>query len=367
MTTTLSTTINSDALPAATRTRAGGFWTGTVFVVGLTLLVAELDRAIANSFRAAGVAQNPIEYPLTAVAIGMIANFLLRWVRLHTYFRPAIRTEFYLKVGTVLLGARIMVGDLLATGAGGLVQAVVVVSMVFGFTWWLSGRLKLPNTLRAVMASAVSICGVTAAVAAAGSVKARKEEVTYTAGLVVLFSLPLMLLMPPLANALGVSAPVAGAWFGGNIDTTAAVVGAATLLSPKAQEVATVVKLSQNVLVGFAAFGLALLFATRFNQSEERPTARMIWTRFPKFVIGFALVSVFASTGLISRELAREIDTIGKWLFTLSFVCAGIEFSPREVWKAGWRPLGVYFAATIFNTVAALLMALLVFGLLFKG
>lgn len=351
----------------STRQRAGGFVAGTALLVALTLLVAELDRAIANAFSAQGVRQNPLEYPLTAVVIGLIANVALRATRLYTVVRPGIRTEFYLKIGLVLLGARISLGDLLATGAGGLVQALIMVSSVFFFTWWLGGRLKLSATLRAVMSSAVSICGVSAAIAAAGSVQAKKSEVTYIATLVILTALPLMVIMPPLAQALGLSGAVAGAWFGGNIDTTAAVVGAGTLYSPQAQEVAAVVKLSQNVLIGFVAFGLALYFVTvvRRGENEPRPGPRVIWERFPKFVIGFVIVSILATVGVFSRELAREIDTASKWLFTLAFIAIGLDFSLNDLRQAGWRPVAVYAAATVFNTVLALFVAYVIFGVVF--
>jgi len=366
------TTANAPAVPtpkaqATPRANAFGTLGGTLLLIGLTLLVAELDRAIASAFRANGVAQNPLEYPLTAVVVGLIVNFLLRATRTYNAIRPAIRTEFYLKIGLVLLGARISLGDLLATGAGGLIQAILMVTSVFFFTWWLGGKLKLSHTLRAVMASAVSICGVSAAIAAAGAVQARKEEVTYIATLVILTALPLMVLMPVLAGALNLTPAVAGAWFGGNIDTTAAVVGAGTIFNPKAQEVAAVVKLTQNVLIGFAAFGLALYFATIVNRGKDgaRPGPRLIWERFPKFVLGFVLVSVLVTVEVIGAPLAKEIDTAGKWLFTLAFVCIGLDFSLADLKQAGWRPVVVYMAATVFNTVLALGLAYVIFGVLF--
>lgn len=366
-TTSVSSTPTAESTQPTVRPSITSLIPGAVLLIVLTLLVAELDRAIANAFRAQGVAQNPLEYPLTAVVIGLIVNFILRATNTYTRIRPAIRTEFFLKIGLVLLGARISLGDLMATGAGGLIQALIMVTSVFFFTWWLGGKLKLSNTLRAVMSTAVSICGVAAAIAAAGSVQARKEEVTYVTTLVILTALPLMILMPPLAHAIGLSPTVAGAWFGGNIDTSAAVIGAGTIYGSKAQEVAAVVKLTQNVLIGFAAFGLALYFATVVNRGkgEERPSARVLWERFPKFVIGFVLVTILASTGVFSKELAREIDTASKWLFTLAFVCIGLEFSLKDLRQAGWRPVAVYLAATVFNTLLALVVSYVIFGVVF--
>jgi uncharacterized membrane protein YadS len=345
-----------------------GILIGAAILIALTVLVAELDIAIKDFFAERDISSNPLEYPLIAVLIGLAANAALRATGLYQRIRPAIRTELFLKVGLVLLGARISLGDLVSNGAGGLIQALIMVTSVFAFTWWLSGRFNLPPTLRAVMASAVSVCGVSAAIAAAGAVIAKKEEVTYITALVILTALPLMVVMPWVADALGLSETVAGAWFGGNIDTTAAVVGAGTLYGEKAQEVASVVKLAQNVLIGVVAFGLAFYFAAVVERDTSiRPSPRMLWDRFPKFVIGFVLVSILASVDLLSAGQISEIRQANNWAFALAFVAIGIEFAPGAVFDMGRGPITVYLAATVFNTVLALVAALVIFGALGMG
>lgn len=355
--------MTAQAMTSARPTGRRDLWLGLALLAALTVLVAELDGALAAVFRGRGVAQNPLEYPLTAVAVGLAANFLLRRLGWHERLRPAMRTELFLKVGLVLLGARISLGDLLATGAGGLVQALVLVSGVFFFTWWLGGRARLPETLKAVMASAVAICGVSAAIAAAGAVQARREEVSTITTLVILTALPLMILMPVLAEAMNLTPTVAGAWFGGNIDTTAAVVGAGTLYGPEAQQTAAVVKLAQNVLIGFVSFALALYFALRVEgEGAARPSPRVIWERFPKFVLGFLLVSLLATVGALTPPLVRELNTATQWAFALAFVCIGLDFSLASLREVGWKPVGVYLGATVFNTLLALAAAWVIFG-----
>lgn len=339
-----------------------------VMLVGLTWLAFELDRHIAGYFKTQGLSGNPLEYPLTAVVLGLIGNGVLRLLRWHEFSRPAIRTELFLKVGLVVLGSRIALGDLLAMGVGGLVQALIMVGSVFFFTWWLAGKFKLAPTLKAVMASAVAVCGVSAAIAAAGSVMAKREEVSTITALVILTALPLMVLMPILAGAMGLSPQVAGAWFGGNIDTTAAVVGAGTIYGEEAQKVAAVVKLAQNVLIGFVAFGLALYFALVVQRDpNQKPSVGVLWQRFPKFVLGFMLVSVFASLGAFSSALVKDLGVITNWVFGLAFVSIGLEFSAGAVRDMGWQPIAVYMGATVFNTVLALGVAYVIFGMLALG
>lgn len=342
-----------------------GFIVGLVLVGALTLLVAEFDTAIAKWFAGRGVTQNPLEYPLIAVALGLIANALLRSTKVHVFVQPGIRTELFLKVGLVLMAAGLDINVIMRQGAGGLLQALVLVTSVFFFTWWLATRFKLPPQLKAVMACAVSICGVSAAIAAAGAVLAKKKEVTYVTALVIVTALPLMILMPWIARAIGLSETVAGAWFGGNIDTTAAVVGAGTLYGETAQQVASVVKMSQNALIGVAAFLLAMYFVVKVERKpSERPSAIVIWQRFPKFILGFVLVSILASTGILSGNAVTVLKALSKWAFAAAFLSIGLELSVRELGAMGWRPVVVYLSATVFNTALALGAAWVIFGAL---
>ncbi len=365
MTTTTSTapSVPETQPPAQAKVRKGNVFIGAAVLIILTLLVAEIDKWIGNSFKANGIASNPFEYPLTAVVIGLIANGVFRLLNLRWLIKPALRTELFLKVGLVLLGARISLGDMLALGLGGLVQALIMITSVFFFTWWLGGKAGLTDRLRAVMSSAVSVCGVSAAIAAAGAVNAKREEVTYITTLVILTAIPLMVLMPVIAGALGLSPVVAGAWFGGNIDTSAAVVGAGTIFGPEAQQVASVIKLTQNVFIGFVAFALAMYFAVVVEKdAAKRPSPKIIWQRFPKFVLGFMLVSLLATVGVFSPALVKELNTLTQWAFALAFVSVGLEFSLTDLRSAGWRPIAVYGGATVFNTILALIVASLIFG-----
>jgi uncharacterized membrane protein YadS len=121
-----------------------GFAVGSFLLIALTVFVAELDLAVSQRFSDIEISgkhlsKNPFEYPLTAVIVGLIANAVLRVTHLYDFVRPAIRTELYLKIGVVILGTQIALGDLVEKGTGGLIQAVIMVTSVFFFTWWLGG------------------------------------------------------------------------------------------------------------------------------------------------------------------------------------------------------------------------------------
>jgi len=348
-----------------TRSHRIGWLIGLLLIAAAATLIAELDGGISGWFKAHGISKNPLEYPLIAVALGLVVNGILRATRTHVALQPAMRTELFLKVGLVLMGTRLDITEILSQGAGGLIQSLVMVTSVFFFTWWLATRLKVDGQLKAVMASAVSICGVSAAIAAAGAVLAKRKEITYVTALVIFTAIPLMVAMPWIARALGLPPDIAGAWFGGNIDTTAAVVGAGTMYGEVAQSVATVVKMSQNALIGVAAFLLALYYVVRVERKPSgRPSVSLIWHRFPKFVLGFILMSVLASFGVFGGATVDALQALSKWAFAMAFFSIGLELSVRELGRMGWRPLAVYGAATLFNTVLALGVSSLVFGTL---
>ncbi|MBI2554325.1 MAG: putative sulfate exporter family transporter [Candidatus Rokubacteria bacterium] len=313
--------------------------------------------------KAMGAAGRALEYPIWAAGIGLIVNLVLTAAGVWGRVSPAFRTELFLKTGLVTMGASLNFFEIVAIGAKGVVQAVIGVTLVWFFAWWLGGKMRLDDKLRAVMATSVSICGVSAAIAATGSVLAKKEQLSYTVALVLLFALPLMVLMPWMVGLLGLNEVVGGAWIGGNIDTTAAVVGAGSLAGKEALKVATVVKLSQNAIIGFAAFFLALYWVLAVERKpNERPSPMVIWHRFPKFVLGFIVASIIGTAGVFTKTQLSAVSSFSKWCLLLAFVSIGLEFAFREFGKVGWKPFSVYAGATVFNLLVGLGLALLIFG-----
>ncbi len=342
-----------------------GFFAGMALVLVLAWLAWLLTRQVYEMQLPWGIPGKALEYPLWGALLGMAGNFLLKLFKLHEFVRPGLRTELFLKVGLILLGASISFSTLISAAGGAVLQGMVMITSVFFFAWWLAGKFKLDEKLRAVMATALAVCGVSAAIAAAGSVVARKEQVAYVTTLVILFALPLMVIAPLLATWLGLPQDVAGAWFGGNIDTTAAVVGAGTIYGEEAQTVASIVKATQNAFIGLVTFLLALYFVVVVERKpDERPSVSMVWQRFPKFVLGFVLASVLYTLGWIDGGKGTVIEAIKNWSFLLAFVCMGLEISTKQVRAMGWAPVLVFFLVTVFNTVLALLVAWLIFGVL---
>ncbi|HSB72117.1 MAG TPA: putative sulfate exporter family transporter [Candidatus Methylomirabilis sp.] len=305
-----------------------------------------------------------LEFALWALVLGL---FISNVLGLPAWMKEAVRTEYYIKVGLVIMGAGILFGEILQAGAYGVIQSIVVVVAVWYFAYWLAQKLRVDDEFSAMLATAVSICGVSAAIAAAGAIQGDKKKLSYTTSIVLVIAVPMMILMPILGKAIGLPELVAGAWIGGTIDTTGAVVAAGALYGDAAMKVATIVKFSQNVLIGFAAFLLAIAWTVkRGAETGERPSAMVIWERFPKFVLGFLVASLvfsfFLSQGTIDL-VKGPLGFIRLLTFALAFVCIGLETNFKELLQLeGGRPAAAFLGAQAFNIVWTLVLAFLLFG-----
>lgn len=304
-----------------------------------------------------------IEVVLFSLLLGL---FISNFIGLPQWIKPALQTELYIKIGLVLLGTNIIFGDILQAGMLGILQSVVVVFTVWYFSFWLCKMLGLDDEFRMMISSAVSICGVSAAIATSGAIEGDNKKLSHVISLVMIVAIPMMLFMPGIAVWAGMSPAVAGAWLGGTIDTSGAVVAAGTKLGDEALKYATIVKFSQNVLLGLAAFIISLYWSyTKKKANYEKPTVRTIWERFPKFVLGFIVASLLFSFVLPSPVVAAtkgSLKEIQTYWFALAFTCIGLETKFTDIFKVeNGRPAMAFIIAQLFNVFFTLIVAYLVF------
>ena len=336
------------------------------FVPLFVLAVAAYTLANQVGVRAAGFG-----YAFWALIIGLtIANSggTPEWLR------PALRSELYIKTGLVLLGAEVLFGNILRLGAPGLFVAWLVTPVVIVFMYQFGVRfLRIGSrSLVIVIAAATSVCGVSAAIAVAAAARARKQELTLAVGMSLIFTVAMMILMPLGIRWSGMDPVVGAAWVGGTIDATGAVVAAGAILGEQAEQIAAVVKMIQNILIGVVAFLVAVFWVTRVEATgERRPEAMEIWYRLPKFIIGFVAASLLFSfvltPSLGEARVAEALDLtsdVRGWLFCLAFVSIGLDSSLRDLARhtSGGKPVQLYLTGQTFNVVLTLAAAYLAFG-----
>jgi len=284
------------------------------------------------------------------------------------WLKEAARSEFFIKTGLIILGASILFTDIVQAGLPGILQAVLVVIVVWFFALWLSRKLKVDDEFGVILASAVAICGVSAAIVAAGAIKGDKKKLSYVTTLVLLVAIPMLILQPWIIKRFGIPEIIGGAWLGGTLDTTASVTAASQLVGPIALKAGVIVKFSQNVLIGLAAFLIAAWWTLKKEkkQNTEKQGLRIIWERFPKFVLGFIAASLIFSF-LIPVETTKQVsgflNSLRTLWFALAFVAIGLEARFSDLVKIqGGRPAIAFTAAQFFNILWTLLWAYLLFG-----
>ena len=336
-----------------------------IFAVAvLAQWVAKLDAVNAYGFEAV----------FFSVIFGLIIRNLFK---VPEWLKPAIQGEFFIKIGVVCLGATVLFSDVMKSGAAGLVQAILVVGVVWSFGYWLARKLKVEQATAMTLASGCSICGVSACITAAGVAGTDKKHLSYIISVVLIVVVPMIYLMPWIANTIVpllvddpvVQKEIMGAWIGGTIDTTSGVVASAESVGQVAENTAIVVKATQNVLIGVVAFFIALYLSTRSNKANtiNRPSLSIVWDKFPKFILGFllasALFSIMHTQGLLAptdKTLAKNFST---FFFSLSFVCIGMDTRLKDiVSRENRRILHAFLGAQLFNIIVTGLIAWVMFG-----
>jgi uncharacterized membrane protein YadS len=355
------------------------------YVIGFfaLFLVAVFSYAIANQVQ---IKSWGLSYAMWALLVGLLVS---NTIGTPEWLKGGIRTEMYIKIGLVLLGAEILFGKILSLGAPGLMVAWIVTPTVVVFMYLFGVRvLKMTSKcLVIIIAAATSVCGVSAAIAAAGASRAKKEELTLGVGMTLIFTVLMMIFMPIGIKASGMNDVLGAAWMGGTIDATGAVVAAGSMLGPKAETVAAVVKMIQNVLIGFLGFFIALYWVTTVDRDPNapRPSLLEVWVRFPKFILGFigaSIVFSFVLSPLFGRLFEGDgmklvesgvikavTNPLRGWFFCLAFVSIGLESNFRELAKQmeGGKPMVLYVVGQSFNLILTLFIAWLAFMILFPN
>ncbi|MDR3320365.1 MAG: YeiH family protein [Desulfovibrio sp.] len=326
-------------------------------------------------------------YGVNAEAWAIILGMLVaNTVGTPSFIKPAIQTEYYIKTGLVLLGAEVLFDKIVAIGIPGIFVAWVVTPIVLVCTFIFGQKvLKMPSkTLNITISADMSVCGTSAAIATAAACRAKKEELTLSIGLSLVFTAIMMIAMPAFIKAVGIPEVLGGAWIGGTVDSTGAVAAAGAFLGEKAMYVAATIKMIQNVLIGVTAFFVALYWTTKVEPEKHGLAGRKvslseIWNRFPKFVIGFLVASVLASliSGNLGSDLSNAmvneglirgiISPLRTWCFVLAFTSIGLGTNFRELahYFKGGKPLILYVCGQSFNMILTLVMAYVMFYLVF--
>ena len=312
-----------------------------------------------------------LESPFWALLIGLLIGNVFT---LPQWFRAASgRTEFYIKTGVVLLGASFPFTTIVQGGGWGFLEALIIVAAGFTVAFLIGRAMGFDKRFIAVLGAGGSVCGVSAAIAVGSSVGADKKKVGYVVTLVVVYALVLVFAIPFLGRLLGFDQVVIGAWIGGSELADAAGLAAASMVGEKAVSAFSLVKLNRDVFIGFLSFIFATIAIARWTPGAPaaggKPSAKMIWDRFPKFVLAFLLASALVTmlTGSLGKayvdaHIIGVLNTLRTWFFTLAFLCIGLNARLGEMRAIGARPIIAFTAIVLVNLILGCILANLFFG-----
>ena len=357
----------------------GAFWTkllrtflvlGILFTIGVKLMGESVKKYIGAFFglfiislivrwvSAEFTLNRYLEWAFWALLIGLIIS---NTIGTPEWLKPAVKTEFYIKTGLVIMGFSVLFSDIAKFGLYGLGIAWIVTPIVIIFMWWLGTKIfKIDNKpLVITVAAATSVCGTSAAIATGAAAKAKKEDLSAAISVSIIFTILMMVFEPMIIKWTGMSQIMGGSLIGGTVDSTGAVVVAGTALGEEAQKAAVLVKSIQNILIGFIAFFVAVFFATKVDKNgSEKVGASEIWVRFPKFILGFFAASLIASFVIqpaIGPEkvgaINKVLDQFKNWAFVLAFTSIGLDTNFKAIAKQmqGGKVLWLYIVGQLFN------------------
>src|SRR5882757_8730030 len=310
----------------------------------------------------------------------IIANF---FPKLAEWLKEAIRPELYIKIAIVILGATVAVtaaarlnlaSSLLLRGAAAIVEAYLIYWAVIYYIarkWFgFSREWSVP------LASGISICGVAAAIATGGAIRARPAVPVLVSSLVVVFAVVEVLILPFLAQTFLWQEPlVAGAWIGLAVKTDGAAVagggisGSLILAKAAAEGIryqpgwilgtTATVKVFIDIFIGIWAFVLGYIWTNHINATRDADKAKVaeIWERFPKFILGFLvtfLIGLYLALGTTSDLAAKvpaaigEANTFRVIFFILTFFSIGVLSNFRKLWQEGFGKLAAVYFLSLF-------------------
>ncbi|MFM0324210.1 YeiH family protein [Caballeronia glebae] len=344
-----------------------------VFIVS-TLVFAAGAWAQASAYN--------LEPPLIALALGLIVSNLFT---LPAWLAPALRVEFYIKVGIVLLGATLPLTLIVWAGPVAIGQATIVSLVTFFVIYGVARALDIDKRFAAVLGVGGAVCGVSAAIAIAGAVRARREQASVAITLVVVWAIVMVFALPAVSRALGLPTGVAGAWIGTSEFADAAGIAAAQAYGDFARHAPGVVAgapdaslqafvlmkvVGRDIWIGIWAFVLAIVATTRWEREnadsadgvQAKPSAREIWTRFPKFVIGFVIASAIVTwiashytladyRSVVTPAFVAPIVALRTWAFTFCFLSIGLTTRFATLAGTGAKPLAAFTAGVVVNVV----------------
>ncbi len=244
-------------------------------------------------------------FGLNYVVLGILAGIIIVNVfGIPKWAENGVRlSRLGLKTGVILLGTLYSLAELQQLGGLSVIMIGFFVLGSAGLVLWMGARRNIPNSMGGVLAAGIGVCGVSATVAAAPVVQAKSVEIAYTIGTILLWGVVCMFLFPMIGKMFDLGPVQFGAWAGTGILNSAQVAGAALAYQPDGIEtlkVAEIFNITRVLILPIIVLWLAVWYVKREENAPGVNLIRVMFEKFPIFVLGFILMFALSSTGVFS-------------------------------------------------------------------
>src|SRR3984957_3857164 len=309
---------------------------GVLLLAGIGYAAKVLERTINTYAKTHHWTFPNIEYVLWAIIIGL---FISNTLTIPKVFQSGVSTyEFWLKLGIVLLGARFVLADMMKLGGISLALVVVEITLSLALMTLLGRLFKLKPKLTSLLAIGSAVCGVSAIIAAKGAIDADDEDASFAMAAILALGALALFTFPAIAHSLHMNDVSYGLWAGLGVDNTAEATAAGALYSDAAGKVAVLAKTARNAMIGFVVLGYAIHWARKQHTAGLANKAAFLWQKFPKFVLGFLLISALATARVFSGAQLGSLANLSRLAFLLTFAGVGLRTNIGDMRKQGLRP-----------------------------
>ena len=278
------------------------------------------------------------------------------FARLDVRLQPGIQYsgKFLLQLAVVLLGAQLSLTSILEVGLESLPVMLTTLAVCLVAAWALGRMLRIEGRLTTLIGVGTGICGASAIAAVAPVIGAVGAEIAYAVSTIFLFNILAVVLFPLLGHALNLDPHTFGLLAGTAVNDTSSVVAAASVYSTAALGFAVVVKLVRTLMIIPISIGLSVIEA--WKHAEGKPlTGRRIFGLVPWFLIGFLIVAIVNSTGVIPDGPRDALVQASVFLIAMALAGIGLSTDIPALRRAGLRPLALGGILWVLVTVTALL------------
>ncbi|WP_263409103.1 YeiH family protein [Terriglobus tenax] len=293
-----------------------------------------------------------IEYVLWAIILGLIVS---NTIGVKSIFRPGVATyELWLKLGIVLVGARFVFSDVMRIGSVSMILVFIELALSLTVMTLLGRIFGLRPKLTSLLAIGSSICGVTAIMAARGAIDPEEEDVSTSIAAILTLGAIALFTFPTIGHLLHLSQESYGIWTGLAVDNTAEATVTGALYGDVAGRFAILAKTARSAFIGFVVLGYAVYWASKGQAPDVPNKALFLWQKFPKFILGFLIISVLASSHFFTATQLTSLSNLSRWAFLPAFAGVGLRTNLRDLVGQGWRPIVVGVLGEIFIALVTL-------------